>query len=52
MPAMSHWAWSFWVLAALATLPAAVVANYELLHQKFTADPAPLVYNGRVYVRV
>lgn len=38
----------------LAVLAAAVPcwANFELLQQKYTADPAPLVYKDRVCVAV
>jgi hypothetical protein len=34
--------------AVLLVLAVATSANFELLQQKFTADPAPLVYKDRV----
>ncbi|SEF37592.1 Carbohydrate binding module (family 6) [Amycolatopsis pretoriensis] len=38
------------VLCALGLFPAAAVADNPIVQTIYTADPAPLVYNGRVYL--
>ena len=34
----------------LGLLPCSVVANYEIFTQRYSADPAPLVTGGRMYI--
>ncbi|MEV6638581.1 glycoside hydrolase family 43 protein [Amycolatopsis sp. NPDC051371] len=38
------------LLCALGLFPAAAVADNPIVQTSYTADPAPLVYNGRVYL--
>jgi arabinoxylan arabinofuranohydrolase len=38
------------LLAAVTLMPSAAVADNPVVQTIYTADPAPLVYNGRVYV--
>ncbi|WP_290052109.1 glycoside hydrolase family 43 protein [Amycolatopsis solani] len=38
------------LLCALGLFPAAAVADNPIVQTIYTADPAPLVYNGRVYL--
>ena len=38
------------VLLALLAVSTAVSANYVIFSQRFSADPAPIVHEGRVYL--
>ena len=38
------------LLLLLLLLASATSANYVIFSQRFTADPAPLVHDGRVYL--
>jgi hypothetical protein len=37
-------------LCAVTLLPATAMADNPIIQTIYTADPAPLVYNGRVYL--
>ena len=43
-------AWIVSVVCALALFPAAAKADNPIVQHIYTADPAPLVHNGRVYL--
>ncbi|ONI91286.1 glycoside hydrolase [Saccharothrix sp. ALI-22-I] len=43
-------AWAVGVISALALLPATARADNPIVQHVYTADPAPMVHNGRVYV--
>ncbi|MER5261997.1 family 43 glycosylhydrolase [Actinosynnema sp. NPDC002837] len=43
-------AWAVGVMSALALFPATARADNPIVQHIYTADPAPMVHNGRVYV--
>ncbi|MBP2328153.1 hypothetical protein JOF56_008538 [Kibdelosporangium banguiense] len=43
-------AWLLGVVCALAVFPAVARADNPLVQHIYTADPAPMLYNGRVYL--
>lgn len=45
-----HLAWLVAALCLLALSPASASADNPIVQHIYTADPAPLVYNGRVYL--
>ena len=48
-----HWEMhSFELIVLVVALAVPCWANYVLLQQKYTADPAPLVYQDRVCVQL